>query len=76
LFLFFDGMQETTVVFAGVAVFVIRYPPPDKQLAMAVDIIRTFPLRASKCGRGHVSSFDVFVVSDEMMTVRKLHHMQ
>ncbi len=32
-----------------------RYPPPDKQLAMAVDIVRTFPLRACKAGKGHVS---------------------
>jgi hypothetical protein len=32
-----------------------RYPPPEKQLAMAVDIVRTFPQRACKAGKGHVS---------------------
>lgn len=35
---------------------VYSYPPPDQQLAMAMDIVKTFPEQASSSGKGHVSN--------------------
>lgn len=33
------------------------YPPAEKQLVLAVDIVQTSPMRACKAGKGHVSVF-------------------
>ena len=37
-------------------VAVLSYPPAEKQLALAFDLVQTFPKRASKAGKSHVSA--------------------